>query len=78
MSRLRDAFQVELPLSRLFEASTVASLAMAIVQGLAEQVGHQAMARLLTEVEGVSEAEAQSSLGDEGVIAHQRKNDERL
>jgi amino acid adenylation domain-containing protein len=64
MSRLLDAFQVELPLTRLFEASTVANLAMVIVQRLVEQVEHQEMVCLLAEVEGVSDAEAQRSLGD--------------
>jgi acyl carrier protein len=39
MSRLRDTFQVELPFSPLFEAYTVASLSLAIVQRQAEKSG---------------------------------------
>jgi amino acid adenylation domain-containing protein len=56
LSRLRDAFRVELPLERLFEASTVASMALAIVQGQAEQMGPQELIRLLAEVEEVEDA----------------------
>ncbi|HSF30754.1 MAG TPA: non-ribosomal peptide synthetase [Candidatus Tectomicrobia bacterium] len=75
LSRLRDAFQVELPLECLFDAPTVASLALAIVQRQAEQVGHNDVVRLLTEVEAASDAEAQGSLADEGIVADSGKND---
>jgi amino acid adenylation domain-containing protein len=67
MSRLRDAFQVELPLERLFETSTVATLAAAIVQRKAEQIGDQKMARLLAVLEEAPDAEAPGSGADDGV-----------
>jgi acyl carrier protein len=75
ISRLRDAFRVELPFECLFEASTVASLALAIVQGQAEQAGPQEMIRLLAELEGVADAEAQRSLDDKGILADSGEND---
>src|SRR4028119_302062 len=46
MSRVREMFGVEVALRRLFESPTVAGLALAIVQGQAEQSESDDIARL--------------------------------
>jgi acyl carrier protein len=43
VSRVRDAFQIELGLRQLFEAPTVAELAVLVVQKMAEQTESEAM-----------------------------------
>jgi amino acid adenylation domain-containing protein len=58
MSRLRDAFHVELPLRAFFEAPTVAGQAVAITQRQAAQAEHDELARMLEELERLSEDEA--------------------
>jgi amino acid adenylation domain-containing protein len=75
MSRVRDAFQVELPLRHLFEASTVAGLALAIVQSQAERLGDQEMARLFAAMEGASDMEGQRSDADGNVVADKGNDD---
>lgn len=51
MSRLRQSFQVELPLHQFFEAPTVAELAIAISQALAEQANQSGLADLLNQLD---------------------------
>jgi amino acid adenylation domain-containing protein len=65
LSRLRDAFQVELPLRALFEAPTIAGLARAVVQCQGAREEADELAHLLAEVEDLSEDEAQQRLADE-------------
>lgn len=52
ISRLRQAFQVELPLRYLFDSPTVADLAVAIAQKLAEQTNNELLEQMLAELEG--------------------------
>ncbi|MEW5861366.1 MAG: amino acid adenylation domain-containing protein [Cyanobacteriota bacterium] len=67
ISRLRDAFNVELPLRQFFDSPTVADLAVAIAQKLAEQTDEEMMAQMLAELEEISEEEVQEVLAKEGV-----------
>jgi non-ribosomal peptide synthetase component F len=64
ISRLRDVFQVELPLRRFFEVSTVAGLAVALAQCQAEQAGSDQVAQLLAELEQLPEDEARVMLAN--------------
>jgi amino acid adenylation domain-containing protein len=65
ISRVREVFQVELPLASLFENPTVAGMSVLIVQAQAEQCGDDDMEQLLRKLENMSEAEAQSMVGDQ-------------
>jgi amino acid adenylation domain-containing protein len=51
ISRLRDAFQVDLPLQTIFNQRTIAELAMAIVEKQAEQVDEATLAELFAGLE---------------------------
>jgi len=51
LSRVRDSFQVELPLRLMFEMPTVAGLSINIVQSRAGQLDDQDMEQLLDELE---------------------------
>jgi acyl carrier protein len=51
ISRVRQEFQVDLPLRRLFEAPTVAQLALLVLEGQAQEVGDDQLARILAELE---------------------------
>ncbi len=59
---------MELLLPSLFEAPTIAGLAVKIVQKQAEQIDDELTAQLLDELEQLSDAEAQSmiAIGKEG------------
>jgi len=64
IARVRDAFNVELPLRCLFETPTVAGLAVTIAQSQAEQLGTEEMERMLTELEDISDHEALALLSE--------------
>ena len=51
MSRVGRTFQVKLPLRRLFEAPTVAGLAIAIVEALVEETDPELMPFLAENLE---------------------------
>lgn len=62
MSRLRTAFQVELPLAALFENPTVAKLAIPVTQAQLAKVDNEDLSRLLDELEQSSDENAKSIL----------------
>ena len=65
MSRLRDTFQVEVPMQVLFATPTVATLASAIAEKQLEQTDAQMLEQLLSEIKGLSEEELQLMLAGE-------------
>lgn len=62
ISRLQDAFQVKLSLRSFFVSPTVAELAVTIGQVRAEQAGADEIARLLAELEQLSEESASAEV----------------
>jgi acyl carrier protein len=62
IARLRSAFGIPVPLRAIFEAPTVAGLAEVIKQHSAEAAEQEDIARILSEVEGMSEEEARTLL----------------
>jgi acyl-coenzyme A synthetase/AMP-(fatty) acid ligase/acyl carrier protein len=56
IAQIINTFRVELSLRSLFEASTIADMAMLITQRQAERVGPEAIERMLTELAAVSKA----------------------
>ncbi|MFQ5853749.1 MAG: AMP-binding protein, partial [Candidatus Binatia bacterium] len=65
VSRVIKTFPVELPLKSLFELPTVADMAVVIVQNQAKKIGQEDLARMLTELEPLSDEEARQRLADE-------------
>jgi hypothetical protein len=51
MSRIHDSFQIQIPLRSLFEKQTIADLAIAVVEHLAEDTDQDEMERILAELE---------------------------
>ena len=52
ISRMRNAFEVRIPLRSLFEHPTIEGLAIEIIQNHVEIIGPDELALLLTELEG--------------------------
>ena len=65
ISRVIDRFKVELPIKSLFESGTVAAMSLVIVQNQARRAGEKELARMLTEIESLSDREAQRLLAEE-------------
>jgi len=55
LSRVRDAFAVELPLRALFGSPTIAGLSLAITRDLVEQESDEELARILNEIKSLSD-----------------------
>ncbi|MFQ5610897.1 MAG: amino acid adenylation domain-containing protein [Anaerolineae bacterium] len=66
ISRMRDAFRVELPLRALFENPSIAQLASTIEQAEVEQADSETLAEILAELEQLSEEDARARLVLEG------------
>jgi acyl transferase domain-containing protein/acyl carrier protein len=65
ISRLRREFDVDLPMSALFEHPTVSSLAAAILETRSEADEMLEMEQLLAEIEGLSPEQVRAALADE-------------
>jgi amino acid adenylation domain-containing protein len=65
VTRLCDAFEIELPLRCLFETPTVAGLSVAVVQRRASQSDDELLAQALGELEQLSEEEVRAMLAQE-------------
>jgi acyl carrier protein len=61
ISRVRDAFQVQVPLRAIFESPTVAGLA-SIVAKVQLEAQEDEIARILSEIEGLTDEEARQLL----------------
>jgi len=64
VSRIRDMFQLEVPLQKIFESPTIAGLALAITQLRAQKEQAEQLDRLLSELEQLSDAEAEKLLNE--------------
>jgi acyl transferase domain-containing protein len=64
MARLREEFAVELAMDRLFENPTVAGVAAAVVEGRVTAAAGEDLARLLAEVQSLSEEELEGELAE--------------
>jgi acyl carrier protein len=62
VSRLREDYQVELPLRQLFEKPTIAGIASLIAQSLVEEETEEDLDALLADLEHMSEDEVRQSL----------------
>jgi len=62
ITRLRDTFQVDIPLRLLFEEPTIAHLAMVIVQKKAELVDDALLLQDIEDIEHLTDEEAQTLL----------------
>ena len=65
ISRVIKTFQVEVPLRCLFEAPTVAEMALVIVQNQAKEARQENLKRMLVELETLSDEQVQRLLSDE-------------
>jgi acyl-coenzyme A synthetase/AMP-(fatty) acid ligase len=67
ISRVIQAFQLELPIKALFDAPTVAEMAVVITQHQAKQASEAEVMQMLRDVEAMREEEAQKLLAGENV-----------
>jgi amino acid adenylation domain-containing protein len=65
ISRISDAFHIELPLRTLFEKPTIEQLALVITERQIEKARQKDLLRILTEVEAFSDEDAQRLLSSE-------------
>jgi amino acid adenylation domain-containing protein len=65
ISRIRNAFRVQLPLFSFLEAPTIADVALKIADCPVTETEEEEMERLLRELDGISDAEAEKLLASE-------------
>jgi acyl carrier protein len=64
VSRLRDVFQLELPLSSVFESPTISELAILITHKLTEQREQEEVNKILAEIEQMAPVEVHRLLNN--------------
>jgi acyl carrier protein len=69
ISRVIQIFQLEIPINALFDAPTVAEMAVIITENRAKRVSDAELARMLREVEAMTEEEAQKRLAGESALS---------
>ena len=62
MSRIRDAFQIDIPLRALFVKPTVEELAIAVMHGKSERITEKELSTILDDLESLSEDEVKQRL----------------
>jgi len=62
ISRIRNSFSIELPLRHMFESPTVAAMAVVITEHRGKKLGEKKLNRILTELESLSDEDAQRLL----------------
>lgn len=68
VSRLRNAFEVDLAVRDLFETPTIADLAVIIAQRLAQATDSELLAQAFAEIEQLSQEEVQAILGKQQLM----------
>lgn len=68
ISQIREAFEIELPINKLFEEPTVAGLARVVAETQLEGLEMDGVAGLLAEIEGLSLDEIKSQLAAEAEV----------
>jgi amino acid adenylation domain-containing protein len=65
ISRVINTFKVELPIKSLFESPTVADMAVVIAENIVKKAGEKELARMLAELEYISDEDTRQRLADE-------------
>lgn len=65
ISRVRKAFEVEMPIARLFENPTVAEISLAILEEQGRRLEDLEIETMLNELEGLSDEEIRDLLASE-------------
>jgi amino acid adenylation domain-containing protein len=73
ISRVINRFRVELPVKSLLEAPTVAEMAAVIAEHEGKKLGQTEMESILTDLESLTEEEAERLLGNQNETAHEKK-----
>lgn len=76
ITQIIHTFRIDLPVRSLFEAPTIAAMALLITQYQTQQAGSEEMARMLAEIETLSEEQTQTHLSQlkEGIVLKEWEN----